>query len=99
MKKIIMSVIIAIGFLVPQIIQAQGTITYLSSLSPTSTGIHSVGSDSWLAAGFETGNNIGGYELNSIQLGMAGVSGNPSGFTVMIYAQSDNPNAILPGSS
>jgi hypothetical protein len=33
----------------------------------------------------------GGYELNSIQLAMANTSGSPSGFTVMLYEDSDYP--------
>jgi hypothetical protein len=76
---------LAVALLTPQIIQAQGTITYLSNLGQASTGGNSVGSDSWLAAGFETGNNASGYSLNSIQLGMTDASGNPNGFTVMLY--------------
>jgi hypothetical protein len=83
MRKItIMSVV---ALLVSQLIQAQGTITYLSNLGQTSTGSNPVGSDSWLAAGFQTGNNVGGYMLDSIQLGMTNASGNPSDFTVMLY--------------
>jgi hypothetical protein len=81
----------------PQITQAQGTL-YVSSLSSNSTGSASVGSDSWLAAGFETGNNPGGYLLNSIQLGMADASGNPSGFTVMLFSEVHIIGALVPGS-
>jgi hypothetical protein len=98
--KIIMSSVItfAVVLLAPQITQAQGTMTYLSSLSQTSTGSPSVGSDSWLAAPFITGPNASGYSLNSIQLGMADASGNPSGFTAMLYSAIIT-GAILPGSS
>ena len=71
--------------------------TYLSSLSQTSTGSPSVGNDSWLAATFGTGNNAGGYSLDSIQLGMADASGTPSGFTVMLYSAISG-GATLPGS-
>ena len=50
--------------------------------------------------GFSYRNNGGGYSLNSIQLGMADASGNPSGFTVMLYAQDYNHfGGIVPGSS
>ncbi|HEY3932288.1 MAG TPA: choice-of-anchor R domain-containing protein [Verrucomicrobiae bacterium] len=92
-------IIFLLGLLSPQIAQAQGTITYLSSLSPTSTGNAAVSSDSWLAAGFGTGNNPDGYTLDSIQLAMTDTSGNPSDFTAMIYNEANNPAAILPGSS
>ncbi len=85
-----------INLFAPQITQAQGTL-FLSSLSTTSTGTAPVGSNSWLAAGFATGNNAGGYVLNSIELGMAGVSGTPSGFTVMICASAEDP--VVVGSS
>jgi len=82
MKKII--IMLVVGLLVQQIIQAQGTI-YLSNLAQPSAGSESVGNDSWLAAQFETGANADGYELNSIQLAMAAASGDPNGFTVMLY--------------
>jgi hypothetical protein len=58
-----------------------------------------VGNNSWLAAIFITGNNADGYMLNSVALGMADATGNPSGFTVMVYAQSGNPAGAFPGSS
>jgi hypothetical protein len=73
------------GLLTQQIVQGQGT-TYLSSLSPNSTGNVLVGSDSWLAAGFRTGPNPDGYLLDSVQLGMADATGNPSGFAAMLYS-------------
>jgi hypothetical protein len=94
MNKVI--IMFAVALLAPQVIQAQGT-TYLSSLG-TSTGSPSVGSDYWLAAYFKTGVDTDGYELNSIQLGLADASGNPNGFTVMLYSATDN-FAVLPGSS
>jgi hypothetical protein len=90
--------ILAVGLLAPQIAQAQGTL-YLSSLSGTSTGSASVASDSWLAARFKTGANSDGYSLNSIQLAMTDASGSPSGFTVMIYSEANNPLATLPGNN
>jgi hypothetical protein len=97
-KNIINGVIVfAIGLFAPQITQAQGTITYLSSLG-ASTGSPSVGSDSWLAAEFSVGSNVGGYTLDSIQLGMADATGNPSGFTAMLYT-AIIAGAVLPGSS
>src|SRR5208282_1548934 len=95
MKKIIIMFVVTL--LAPQITQAQGTI-YLSNLGQPSTGSLAVGSNSWLAAGFQTGRNADGYMLNTVQLGMTDVSGNPSGFTVMVYANL-SPVTILPGSS
>ncbi len=100
MKKIIIAGIIAsvIGLMAPRITPAQGTITYLSGLGQPSTGSVAVGSDSWLAVGFGTGNNAGGYVLNSVQLGMADASGSPSGFTVMLYT-AVGLAGLSPGSS
>ena len=72
--------------------------TYLSSLSQASTGTPSVGSNSWLAAQIFTGTNALGYSLDSIQLGMADASGNPSNFTVMLYSAISG-GATLPGSN
>lgn len=83
MKKII--IIFVIGLLTRQFVLAQGEITYLSNLGQPSTGSNPVGSDSWIASEVITGNNSGGYLLDSIQLEMADASGNPSGFTIMIY--------------
>jgi hypothetical protein len=89
-------IVLAVGLLAPQIISAQGTV-YLSNLSQSSTGSLPVGSDSWYAALFFTGNNADGYALNSIQLEMTDASGNPDGFTAMIY--SINPFAFIPGNN
>ena len=101
MKKIIMSAILAFALAVlsPQIAQAQGPL-YVSSLGLTSSGSSSVGSDSWLATDLWTGPNAGGYLLNSVQLALGDASGNPSGFTAMIY--NVNPHIVtsaVPGSS
>ncbi len=83
MKNVI--IMVSVILLTQQITQAQGTI-YLSNLGQPSAGSLAAGNDSWEAIGFGTGDNAGGYVLNSVQLGMADASGNPSGFTVMIYA-------------
>ncbi len=98
MKTVIVNLIgFALALLAPQLVQAQGTMTVLSNLNQTATGSLAVGSDSWLAEGFFAGTNPSGYVLNSIQLEMAGGSGNPSGFTAMIY---NNPDpGVTPGSS
>ncbi len=93
MKRIIKSIIIvfAVAILAPQITTAQGTTTFLSNLGQTSSGSNPVGSNSWLAAGFATGNNASGHLFNSVQLAMTDASGNPSGFTVMICASAPDP--------
>ena len=99
MKRVILLAILAFALAVlsPQLAQAQGTL-YVSSLGLTSSGSSSVGSDSWLAADFWTGTNAGGYSLNSFQLALADASGNPSGFTAMLYTEVGDA-APLPGSS
>ena len=96
MKKLIIMFVVAL--LAPQIIQAQGITTYLSNLGQPSTGNLAVGSDSWYAALFFTGGNASGYVLNSVQLAMTDDSGNPSGFTVMLYSSTLGTGAF-PGSS
>lgn len=81
-----------------QVTQAQG-IMYLSNLSQASSGSLAVGTNSWLAAGFQTGTNAGGYWLDSIQLAMTDASGNPSAFVAMLYDQSSDLSGFSPGSS
>jgi hypothetical protein len=76
----------AVALVAPQITQAQGT-TYLSNLGQAPAGSIAVGSDSWVAGNFRTGTNSAGYVLNSVQLAMTDASGNPDGFTAMIYTQ------------
>jgi hypothetical protein len=88
--------VLAVALLVPQTVRAQGTLAYLSNVGQASSGSVTVGSDLWLAALFGTGNNAGGYTLDSIQLGMADALGNPSNFTVMLYSEIPL-GAILPG--
>jgi hypothetical protein len=99
MKKIIRLAILpfTLAVLAPHTAQAQGTL-YLSNLGQTSSGSSSVGNDSWLAVDFWTGTNAGGYSLNSFQLALTDASGNPSGFTAMLYTE-DGVGAPLPGSS
>jgi hypothetical protein len=92
------AILFAVTFLVPQIVQAQGSVTFLSNLGQPTTASGSVGSDSWLAAAFQTGPNASGYVLNSIQLGMADATGSPNGFTVFICANG-SLGGFSPGSS
>jgi hypothetical protein len=88
MKNMIIGglIVVAVNVLAPQTARSQGAITYLSSLGQPSAGSAAVGSDSWQATWFKTGNNPGGYALDSVQLAMTGASGAPSGFTVMLYS-------------
>jgi len=99
MQKAIISglIVFAVALLTPQTTQAQGT-TYLSNLGKPSDGNLPVGSDSWLAAGIYTGNDANGYLLNSIQFDISDASGNPSGFSAMLYSANIG-GAVLPGSS
>jgi hypothetical protein len=90
--------IFAVALATSQLLQAQGTMTYLSSLSQTPTSTLPVASDYWLAALFFTGTNSSGYMLDSIQLGMADASGNPTNFTAMIYSAFIG-GAVLPENS
>jgi PEP-CTERM motif len=83
MKNII--IFFAVALLSPHLVQAQG-ITYLSNLGQPSAGSDAVGSDSWDAVLFQTGNNTAGYTLDSVQLALADATGNPGGFTAMIYS-------------
>ena len=78
------ALVLAVALSAPQITHAQGT-TYVSNLGFTSSGSSPVGSDSWLAADFLTGTNTGGCLLDSVQLALGDASGNPSGFTAMLY--------------
>lgn len=93
MKKPIINGIIflAVALLSPQITQAQGT-TYMSDLGLHPTGSLAVGSDSWQGNEFTVGTNAGGYVFNSVQLAMADASGNPGGFTVMLYENWAGPS-------
>jgi hypothetical protein len=97
MKKLISGVMIVISLFASQMTQAQGT-TYMSNLGQPSAGNEAVGDDSWIAVSFLAGYNADGYLLNSVQLGMTDASGNPSGFTVMLYSAIIG-TGIVPGSS
>jgi hypothetical protein len=80
--------LLAVGFLAPHAAQAQGT-TYISNLNRPSTGSFAIGSDAWFAGQFHTGMNTSGYDLNSVRLQMNTPTGNPSGFSVSIYTESN----------
>lgn len=74
---------------------AQGSTTYISTLGGPSGGSAPVASNSWFAQGFRTGTNVFGYSLESVSLLMGNPSGNPSGFTVILF----DANGLFPGSS
>src|SRR5580698_174701 len=101
MKILIVSGLMAFagGFFAPQMALSQSSFTYLSNLAQPSIGSAAVASDAWVAEDFVTGNNPGGYALNSVQLSMAAAVGEPDDFTVMIYSLGPSPTAPLPGSS
>ena len=82
---IVGAILLAAGFLAPQVTQGQGT-TFVSDLGQPSTTSTAIGSDSWLAIGFLTGTNAGGYQLDSAQLGMTNASGIPIDFALMLYS-------------
>lgn len=97
MKKMrLVSSMLVAGLIVPLLTQAQGTL-YVSNLGQTPTGSAAIGSNLWIAQRIITGNDPGGYALNSVQLLMDGVSGSPSGFNVSLY--SFNTADLEPGNS
>jgi hypothetical protein len=79
-------VIIMAALTAPETARSQGTITYVSSLGQPSVRSATMGSDSWQAALFGTGNNPGGYVLNSIEVAMTPADGIPNDLTVMLYS-------------
>lgn len=92
-------IIFAIELFTFQLVQVQG-MTYLFNLEYPSIPVSAaVGSDSWLAASFKTGTNSGGYALDSVQLALADASGNPNGFTVMLYSALPNGVDFSPGAN
>jgi hypothetical protein len=83
-----------LSFLVVNLVQAQGNI-FLSNLNePSDLGV-SVGSSRWLAISFVTGVASSGYTLNSIQVEISGVGGDPGSYGVMLYGD----NGGQPGGS
>lgn len=98
MKTLYAFIVNAIVF-VPFYVQAQGT-TYFSGMGIASQGNYSIGSNSWGAAWFQTGNSPGGYSLNSISLLMGNSVGSPSGFSVRLWNfQTQQPVLTLTGSN
>jgi hypothetical protein len=85
MRKILFTLVPAIGLLLPPMGQAQGTL-YVSNLGLTPNTSASIGNDAWIAQSIITGIDSSGYILNSVQLLMDEGSGSPSGFNVSIYS-------------
>ena len=98
MKNVINSgvIVFAVGLLAAQTARSQGTV-YVSNLAQPSSGSLAVGTDLWVADEFMTGNNPGGYALDSVQLAMAPASGAPNGFAVMLYSQHQPALGLEPG--
>jgi hypothetical protein len=92
MQKTIIVIVCLIGLLSLQTTQAQGVLC-ISNLGLPVTGSGSIGSNSWVAQTFVTGNNAGGYLLSSVQLLMNVPLGTPSGFTVSIYSKTGDPHS------
>ena len=84
-KTMFIAIVLAAELFAPPFIQAQGTLE-VSNLGQTPTGSAFIGSDAWIAQEIVTGNDFGGYTLNSIQLLMNPASGSPGGFDVSIYS-------------
>jgi len=93
MKKFTAIILGILGLLLAQMAQAQGTLE-VSNLGQTPTGSAAIGSDSWIAQTFVTGNNSGGYTLDSVQLLMDAASGSPGGFDVSIYSKTGDPHSF-----
>ncbi len=99
MQKIIISFIAILGIWLPQLSPAQGTI-YLSNMGQPQTSNGVVASDSWIAQRFQTGPDLNGYTLNSVQLLMAQASGGASGFSATLYTSVNGlPGTMLAGFS
>jgi len=97
MKNIFIGVVVVFASIqTPRLLQAQGTMAYLSNLGQASAGSVAVGSNSWVSFAFQTGSDASGYALNSVQLAMMDASGNPSGFTVFLYSATAVPGLGYP---
>jgi hypothetical protein len=97
-KTTIVKLILAAVILVPLCALAQGTLQ-VSNLGQTPTGSAAIGSDSWIAQEFITGNNPDGYTLDSVQLLMNAASETPAGFTVSLYSKTGDPHSGSNGDS
>jgi hypothetical protein len=78
-------VILVSELFVARIASAQGT-QEVSNLGQTPAGSSVLGSDDWVGQGIISGNNPGGYLLNSVQLMLDADPADPGGFEVSIYS-------------
>jgi len=85
MRKAICIILLTFWLFAPPVARPQGTI-FLSNLGETSAGGVATGNDAWIAKPFSTGNEPGGYTLDSVQLLMRNPAGSPGGFKVLIYS-------------
>lgn len=76
---------------------AQGTF-YFSNLAESPASSVPVGADRWFATSFDTGIHPGGYILNSITVRMAAATGNPNGFSVLLFSHREG-DSRFPGST
>lgn len=83
------SIFTVVALIAAPLATAQGTVS-VSNLNQTPTGSAEFGSDYWLAQSFITGTNVVGYALDSVQVLMAGISGDPNGFVLSLCSKSDD---------
>ena len=84
-ERTLLSLVSAFALLLPQMVPAQGAI-YLSNLDQPPGLTTPIAANSWRAAGFITGTNSLGYELDSVQLLMATSNGNAASFSAALYS-------------
>jgi PEP-CTERM motif len=87
MKKLIFPgiIILVSELFVAPIAPAQST-QEVSNLGLPQAGSMLLGSNNWIGQGIISGNNPGGYFLNSVQLLIDAASADPGGFDVSIYS-------------
>lgn len=85
-KSWVFAAVVMMGVIRP--VCGQGSFTYFSTLDTASSNASlPISQDLWVAQGFLTGDNPGGYTLDSIDLLMGDADGNPGGgFTVSLYS-------------
>jgi hypothetical protein len=71
---------------------ARGSL-FLSNLGEQSLGVTAVGNDLWIGQPFNTGNNPGGWLIESVDLLMGDSEGQPDGFSITI----NGPSRFGPG--
>jgi hypothetical protein len=92
-QKMTLGIITVVLLLLVRAAPAQGVLC-VSNLGQAPFGSAAIGSDSWIAQTFVTGNHPGGYALNSVQLLTDASSGTPGGFSVSIYSKTGDPHSF-----